>query len=107
MIAPYDCEKNPLLYYSYLHGRADHRAGRPARQRALMSPTAARAYHHGYNGHKWRRLPCGQLVWEERRGHDPIPSRNWDRVPSPPKPGHTTNQEALPIRLVAGREAAG
>ena len=67
MNAPYDCESNPLLYYSYLHGRADFRAKRPPRERANMAPMAARAYQHGYRGDKWRRTPCGQLVWVRTR----------------------------------------
>jgi hypothetical protein len=65
MNAPYACASKPLMYYAYLNGRADHRALRPPRPRATMAPSAARAYFHGYHGHKWRRLPCGQLVWLE------------------------------------------
>ena len=29
----------------------------------MMAPMAARAYEHGFRGDKWRRTPCGQLVW--------------------------------------------
>jgi hypothetical protein len=63
MNSPYDLESKPLMYHAYLHGRADFRAKRPARERANMAPMAARAYAHGYHGDKWRRTPCGQLVW--------------------------------------------
>ena len=65
--APYACESKPLMHFAYLRGRADHRARRPPRLRAAMAPSAARAYFHGYYCHRWRRLPCGQLLWQEDR----------------------------------------
>lgn len=65
MTVPYAFESKPLMHHGFLHGRADRRARRPPRPRALMAPSAARAYFHGYHGHKWRRLPCGQLIWLE------------------------------------------
>jgi hypothetical protein len=65
MKVPYACETKPLMHHAFLHGRADHRARRPPRPRAAMSPSAARAYFHGYHGHRWRRLPSGGLHWDE------------------------------------------
>jgi len=62
---PYFLESKPLMHHGFLHGRADRRARRPPRLRSTMAPSAARAYFHGYLSHRWRRLPCGQLIWLE------------------------------------------
>ena len=65
MTAPYSLESKPLMYYGFLHGRADRRARRPPNPRSEMATSAATAYFHGYQGHSWRRLPSGGLIWDE------------------------------------------